>query len=133
MILSFSQFDAEDKLVTTNYRLSLWRYIVVPFGHTSTEALRLYFPSSRLTLTQVGSLEVSLAHCSVGIDGVEQVTVGAHVVIRSSHLLKFLARSIEKGFLDLESKLLEEVYFFIVEVLVVENGQLLHPSFHLCS
>ena len=133
LILSLGQFYAEDELVTTNCWLSLWLHIVVPLCHSSAEALRLDFPCCRLTLTQIWSLEVSLAHCCIGVDRVEQVTVGAHVIIRPSHLLKFLARSIEKGFLDLESQLLEEVYFLIVEVLIVENGKLLHPCFHLCS
>ena len=138
LIFSFSQFDAEDKLVTASCLLSQWRLVVIPFGHAATEALCLDFPGCRLTLAQIGSFEVSLAHARVGVhpNGVhraKQVSIGAHVILISCHLLKFLSRSIEKGLLDLETQLLKEVYFLIIEVLVVENGKLLHSCFHLST
>ncbi len=44
-----------------------------------------------------------------------------------------LAWFVKEGSLEFESKLLNELDLFIVNIFIVENRQLLHPCLHLCT
>ena len=72
----------------------------------------LHVPRLSLLVCECLPLEELLTRRSV-----EEVIIDSQVV----HLLLVFARSIEQSFLDSVSQLFEEVYFCVVEVLVIED------------